>query len=54
MVTVDLRDMKWLSHSLRFKVNTSDPDVIVGNKEGTIDIDFSKAQESDQNGSSKY
>lgn len=53
-VTIDIRDMKWLSNYQRYMVNTTDPDIIVGNTEGSIDIDFSLIQTTDLAGDSMF
>jgi hypothetical protein len=41
LVAIDFRDMKWLSDYIRFESNITDPEVLVGNSEGTITVDFS-------------
>jgi predicted methyltransferase len=50
----DFRDWKWLSQKQRFNVIVTDPDVLVGNNEGFITIDFSQLEESDKRGDSFY
>ena len=49
MVTIDVRDMKWLSKYARFSTNVSD---LYPN--GTISINFPDIVQSDSNGSSNY
>jgi len=39
----DFRDWKYLSNIISFTKRITDVDMILGNTEGTIDIDFSKA-----------
>ncbi len=41
MVTIDIRDMKWLSSYARFSTNITDPLVLIGEKEGVINVNFS-------------
>jgi hypothetical protein len=41
MVTIDIRDMKWLSTYARFSTNVTDPLVLVGQSEGVINVNFS-------------
>lgn len=38
----------------RFEQNITDPNIILGKKEGTIEIDFSLITESDKSGESSY
>jgi hypothetical protein len=45
----DFRDWKYLSNQVRFPINIKDGDIIAGNKEGSIEVDFSKLVDSDKN-----
>ena len=54
IMTFDFRDWKYLSNLIRFSKNITDPDVISGNKEDSIEIDFKKAVDSDTQLSSKF
>lgn len=51
---IDFRDWKYLSDLTRFRQVIDDSEVIAGNKEGNITIDFSKMQKLDQETDSKY
>lgn len=54
VVAFDLRDMKWLSEKQRFEVIVTDPEVLVGLKEATLNIDFPLVEKMDSEGKSKY
>lgn len=41
---IDFKDWKYLSNNQRFSVDITDPEIIKGQKEGSIDIDFSIMQ----------
>lgn len=53
-VSIDFRDWKWLSQHTRFKHETNDTQIINGEKEGSIMVDFSKMSQSDSRNESKY
>lgn len=53
-LTFDFRDWKYLSQIERFTSWTDDPDVVVGNKEGTFDVDFNKMTQRDQKQDTKF
>eukprot|EP00349_Pseudokeronopsis_sp_Brazil_P002766 CAMPEP_0202963782 /NCGR_PEP_ID=MMETSP1396-20130829/7791_1 /ASSEMBLY_ACC=CAM_ASM_000872 /TAXON_ID= /ORGANISM="Pseudokeronopsis sp., Strain Brazil" /LENGTH=206 /DNA_ID=CAMNT_0049685285 /DNA_START=816 /DNA_END=1436 /DNA_ORIENTATION=+ len=53
-VYVDVRDMKWLSHYARYWVEVTDPEVLNGDSEGTLAINFAEIMEADRNGSAYY
>lgn len=52
--TFDFRDWKYLSQIERFTETITDPQVIAGLKEGTVNIDFNKLTQRDQSGDSKF
>lgn len=52
--TIDFRDWKWLSNYQRFQTLIKDPQVLVGNAEATITVDFSKLESSDGSGDSYF
>lgn len=47
-VNIDFRDWKWVSDYTRFQVNVNDSEILLGNKEGEIEVDFSKMENSDK------
>lgn len=49
-----MRDMKWLSHANTTNFTTSDADVMAGNKNMTISLDFNQLLEQDNSGVSHY
>ena len=53
-VTVDFRDWKYLSDLIRFETVVNDTDVLAGLKEGSIEVDFNKATESDRVNKTRY
>ena len=53
-VNIDFRDWKWLTQFKRFTSEVTDPHVLLGEKEGTIEIDFNQMTESDAAGHSTY
>mmetsp|Transcript_6974 Transcript_6974/g.6128 ORF Transcript_6974/g.6128 Transcript_6974/m.6128 type:complete len:159 (+) Transcript_6974:843-1319(+) len=53
-VLIDIRDMKWLSHYARYWIEVTDPDVLNGDSEGNLTIDFPDVMAADVNGSSYY
>lgn len=54
IVSFDFRDMKYLSNAIRTQQIVTDPEVITGLKEASIELDFSKLEESDEKGVSKF
>lgn len=54
IMTFDFRDWRYLTNLIRFQKNITDPDVITGKKEDSIDIDFKKMVDSDRDLSSKF
>lgn len=54
LATIDIRDMKWLSNYYRFQTNVTDPDIMVGNTEGTITVDFNSISQSDLSNDTYY
>jgi hypothetical protein len=50
----DFRDWKYLSQHIRKSVTIKDADIIVGNKEGEIEVDFSEATKSDKQKKTQY
>ena len=48
IVSLEFRDWKWLSNFKRFTSEVTDSDVLNGNKEGQITIDFNQMTESDK------
>lgn len=50
----DFRDWKYLSGHIRKSVTIKDADIIVGNKEGEIEVDFAKATNSDAKNKTQY
>ena len=46
-VTWDFRDWKYMSEYIQFSKNISDPEIIAGNKEGSLNLDLSKMVKSD-------
>lgn len=53
-VTFDFRDFKYLSQIERFEQIVNDTDIVVGNKDGELDIDFNKMTLRDQNNGSQF
>ena len=53
-LTFDFQDWKWLSKPMRFVQKISDPDIIFGQKEGEIEVDFNKIRESDLTGNTRF
>ena len=53
-MSIDFRDWKWLSNFQRYQIDIEEPEIITGVKEGTIDIDFSKMEQSDREGKSLF
>ena len=51
---IDVRDMKWLSNYARYWTEITDPDILNGDKEATITINFPDIVESDNNGTSYF
>ena len=47
IVSFDFRDMKYLSNAIKTQQIVTDPEVITGVKEQTIELDFSKLEQSD-------
>lgn len=47
----DFRDWKYLSKLIRFTGNYTDPEIVAGNKEGTLELDLPKVIDQDKNGS---
>ena len=54
VVSIDFRDWKWISNFERFQAEITDQGIILGQKAGTIEIDFSKLQKSDFQKKSKF
>lgn len=54
IVSIDFRDMKYLSNSIQTQQVVTDPEVIAGLKEHSIELDFSKLAASDASGQSRY
>ena len=54
MVKLDIRDFKYLSHSTPFQTTIDDPEILAGNKPGTLSIDFRQITAADATGDSKY
>jgi hypothetical protein len=53
-LTIDFRDWKFLSNTQRFQATITDPEIINGEKDGEIEIDFSKMQTCDAAGASMF
>ena len=53
-VYLDLRDFKYLSHYTRFETTITDQDVKDNKKPATIEVDFTKVEDSDEKGDSYY
>jgi hypothetical protein len=53
-IDFNFRDWKWLSQKQNFTAYIDDPEVLVGNKEAFITIDFSMLEQSDKRGDSLY
>jgi len=51
---IDFRDWKWISDYTRFSAEFNESEIITGEKEGSIDVDLSIMQTSDNNNKSKY
>ena len=54
IVQFEFRDFKYLSHVKKTIVKITDPQVVVGAKPATIELDFSALLESDNDGLSNY
>ena len=54
MVKLDIRDFKYLSHFTPFSAVFTDPEILAGNKPGTLPIDFRQITAADSTGDSKY
>ena len=54
IVQFEFKDFKYLSHVKKTSVKITDPQVMVGVKPATIELDFSALLESDEQGLSKY
>ena len=48
-VSIDFRDFRYLSNLIKFQQVVTDPDIISGKKEGTIEIDLNKMKQEDDN-----
>lgn len=46
-VNLDFRDWKWMTQFTRFSANVTDAAILKGEKEGVLDVDFSKMSSSD-------
>ena len=53
-LTFDFRDWKFLSNTQRFQATVTDPEIITGQKEGEIIIDFSLMSKSDETKKSMF
>ena len=53
-LAMDFRDFKYMSNLIGFRTKVSDPGILSGSKEGTIDIDFSKMTNSDKKHKTKF
>lgn len=54
IVSMDFRDFKYLSNIIKFQQRINDPLILSGQKEGELQIDFSKMTQSDQLVGSKF
>ena len=54
VVAWDFRDWKYLSKLIRFVGNYSDPEIIAGNKNASLELDLPKVVASDKNTGSRY
>jgi len=54
IVQFDFRDFKYLSNVMKTQVVVDDPDVIVGLKEASIELDFAALLLSDEQGASRF
>lgn len=51
---VDFRDWKYMSNFHRFQIQINDTDIILGKKEGSIEIDFAEMINKDEAGESNF
>ena len=54
IVSFDFRDMKYLSNVIKTQQVVTDPEVFTGLKENSIELDFSKLEQSDATGNSRF
>lgn len=54
IVKFDFRDFKYLSNVMKTEVVIDDPDVIVGLKPASIELDFAALMQSDTEGNSRF
>ena len=53
-MNIDFRDWKYMSNVISFKKKITDVEIILGNREGSLDIDFSKIVQKDKTMGSKF
>lgn len=54
LVAIDFYNWKWISKFKRFQTHVDDKEVLLGNKEGRIWVDFSQMEESDKQKKSRF